>query len=165
MSIVLGMISIITIRADEAMPPITRSQPADSGVGLDGKLGVGVMVGEPSGGNLKFWLTDTLALDGAIGWSFRDDTDLYLHSDILWHYFNVSSASQGRLAFYTGAGGLVRFRDNHRDDEFGIRMPLGVSYTFEKSPMDVFVEFAPAIDLSPNVRADFTGGIGIRYWF
>lgn len=130
-----------------------------------GKLGAGITLGEPTGATLKYWLNDTLAVDGALGWSTHDDSNLYLHSDVLWHNFNLIPVPQGRLPVYIGAGGLVRFRDNHRDNEAGIRLPLGMSYMFENAPVDIYVEFGPAIICSPDVRADFTGGIGIRYWF
>ena len=162
----LGMFLVARANADESMPAVTPAHGTTaSAPATAGKLGVGIMAGEPTGGTVKFWLTDRLALDGAAGWSFRNDTDLYLHSDVLWHNFDLLPASPGRLPVYIGVGGLARFRDHHHDNEFGVRMPVGLDYMFESSPVDVFVEIAPAVDLAPAVRADITGGIGIRYWF
>jgi hypothetical protein len=36
---------------------------------------------------------------------------------------------------------------------------------FDNAPVDVFAEIAPAVDVSPDVRGEITGGVGIRYWF
>lgn len=130
-----------------------------------GKFGVGIILGEPTGASAKYWLNDTMAVDGAAGWSAHDHTDFYLHSDLLWHKLDLVPLDQGRLAGYIGAGGLVRFRDDHHDNQFGLRVPVGVSYMFDNAPVDVFAEIAPAVDVSPDVRGEITGGVGIRYWF
>jgi len=130
-----------------------------------GKLGAGIIIGEPTGGSVKYWLNDTLALDGAVGWSLHDHSDLYVHSDVLWHDFYLIPVPQGRLPLYFGVGGLARFRDNHYDNEVGVRVPVGLSYMFDNAPVDIFVEVAPAVDVAPDIRTELTGGIGIRYWF
>jgi hypothetical protein len=83
----------------------------------------------------------------------------------LWHNFDLIPVPQGRLPVYFGVGGLVRFRDDNQDNQAGIRVPVGISYMFDKAPVDIFVEVGPALDLTPDVRGDITGGIGVRYWF
>jgi hypothetical protein len=128
-------------------------------------LGAGIIVGEPTGASLKYWLNDMMAVDGALGWSFRDDSDFYLQSDVLWHNFNLIPVSSGRAPVYFGVGGLVRFRDDNHDDQVGIRVPVVVSYMFDNAPVDVFVEIGPALDVAPDVQGEITGGVGIRYWF
>jgi hypothetical protein len=143
----------------------TNASPGNLTDSYVGKLGAGVMVGEPTGMSLKYWLNDTLALDGAIGWSFHDNTDLYMQSDVLWHNFDLIPVPQGRLPLYFGVGGLVRVRDNNNDNQVGVRAPVGLSYMFDNVPVDIFVEIAPAIDFAPDVRGEITGGVGIRYWF
>ena len=135
------------------------------GPGEAGKLGAGIIVGEPIGGSLKYWFDDRMAIDGAVGWSSEDHTDLYVHSDVLWHNFDLIPVSKGRLPLYFGVGGLVRFRDDNHDNQVGVRVPVGVSYIFDNAPLDVFAEVGPAIDVAPDVRGEITGGVGIRFWF
>jgi hypothetical protein len=164
-------LSGIGVLADEQ--PQTKSQTSLSNVSYTqsladdyaGKFGLGIMLGEPTGLSGKYWLNDTLAVDGAAGWSFYDNSEFYLHSDLLVHKFDLLPVQKGKLPFYVGAGAFVRFRDEHHDNEAGIRVPVGLDYLFEGAPVDIFVEFAPGIDLTPATRADFSGGIGIRYWF
>jgi hypothetical protein len=141
------------------------SAPAGENYNYDHKLGVGVILGEPTGGSVKYWLSDTLAVDGAAGWSSHHNTDLYVHGDVLWHNFELIPVSQGRLPVYVGVGGLVRFRDNGDDNQAGVRVPVGLSYMFDHAPVDIFAEIAPAVIVTPNLRGDLTGGIGVRLWF
>ena len=127
-------------------------------------LGAGIVVGQPTGPTVKYWINDTVALDGTLGWSLRDDDDIYLNADILWHNFDLIPVSSGRMAVYAGVGPSIEFRDEE-DNRFGVRVPVGISYTLENKPLDVFGEIAPIVDVSPDVRGDFTVGIGVRYWF
>ena len=157
----LATISGLSARADESLA-INKTAIADN---YAGRLGAGIIVGEPTGASLKYWVNNTVAVDGAFGWSLHDDSDFYLHSDVLWHNFDLIPVSQGRLPVYFGVGGLVRFRDDNKDNQVGVRVPVGLSYMFNNAPVDVFVEVAPAIDVAPNVRGEVTGGVGIRYWF
>ena len=131
---------------------------------LDRKFEAGAIFGEPTGASLKYWLNDTMAVDGALGWSFDSDTDFYIHSDLLWHKFDVFKVSKGELPLYFGAGGLVKLRDN-RDDIVGVRIPVGVNYLFEDVPVSLFLEVAPVLRVAPSTRGDFTAGIGARYRF
>lgn len=130
-----------------------------------GKFGVGVTFGEPIGVDMKYWLNETVAVDGAMGWSLHNHADLYLQSDILWHDFHLLRVSRGQLPVYAGIGALVRFRHDNLDNQAGIRFPIGISYMFNNAPVDIFAEIGPAIDLAPSVRGEITGGVGIRYWF
>lgn len=130
-----------------------------------GKFGAGITFGEPIGADVKYWLNETMAIDGALGWSFHDNTDVYLHSDVLWHNFHLVPVPQGQLPVYFGVGALARFRNSDEANQVGIRAPIGISYMFENVPVDIFAEIAPAIDVAPYVRGEITGGIGIRYWF
>lgn len=130
-----------------------------------GKFGAGVTFGEPIGADVKYWFNETMAIDGALGWSFHDNTDVYLHSDVLWHNFHIIPVSQGQMPIYFGVGALARFRHGNDANQVGIRAPVGISYMFENAPVDIFAEVAPAVDVAPFVRGEVTGGIGIRYWF
>ena len=155
----------LSARADETFIKFTNSTSVDLSENYAGRLGAGIIIGEPIGGSLKYWFNNTVAIDGAIGWSSHDNTELYVHSDVLWHNFDLIPVSRGRLPVYFGVGGLIRFRDNNEDNQVGIRVPVGLSYMFDNAPVDIFVEIAPAIDVAPNVQGEITGGIGIRYWF
>jgi hypothetical protein len=164
----LAMFAGLSALADDSTNTklVAQPSPATSSLSdMTGKFGAGLIVGEPTGASLKYWFNDLVAIDGAIGLSLHDHSDLYLHSDILWHNFDLIPVSQGKAPVYFGVGGLLRFRNSGEDDQFGIRVPVGVSYLFDNAPVDIFAEIGPALDLTPAVRGEVTGGVGIRFWF
>jgi hypothetical protein len=162
----LAFLAGYSVLAEEAMgtnnSAITKQSPTTSSEPM--RIGAGVIVGEPTGPTAKFWLTETLAIDGTLGWSLRDTDNVYLNADILWHNYDLIPVSRGKTAVYYGVGPSIEFRHDE-DNRFGVRAPVGVSYTFDDKPLDVFVEVAPILDVAPELRGDFNVGIGVRYWF
>jgi len=127
-------------------------------------VGLGVILGEPPGLSLKFWQSRTTAIDFAGAWSFADNTAFHLHGDVLFHKFDLLHVDKGQLPFYFGIGGRLKFNDN--DTLVGIRIPLGLDYLFGGgTPLDVFVEVVPIVDVAPSTDASLNGSIGLRYWF
>jgi hypothetical protein len=121
-------------------------------------------LGEPTGVSLKYWLSERSTIDGAVGWSFVDDTNLHLHVNYLYHLFELIPVEEGRLPLYFGGGLRSKARDD-KDDLLGIRGVVGVSYMFEDLPVDIFGELGPIVDVVPDVKAHFNVGIGARFWF
>ncbi|MFA7329484.1 MAG: hypothetical protein WC326_00270 [Candidatus Delongbacteria bacterium] len=149
-----------------------------SGPAWAGKLGVGVMVGEPTGLNAKAWLDNSHALDFGVAWSLNDHERLHLHIDYLFHNFAALKGSglDGKLALYWGLGGRLQVRDEYHDnhgndhdydgeDELGVRIPLGLDWVLPRAPVDFFLEVAPVVNLVPDTDLDVEGGIGVRFWF
>jgi hypothetical protein len=130
---------------------------------LERRFGAGLTVGEPTGATLKYFFTDKWAVDGVLGRSWQHDNDFYIHADVLYH-IELFKVSEGRVPIYFGAGLRGRF-DDHRDDRAGVRVPVGISYVFEKIPVDVFFEVAPIFDFTPDYKTDYSVGVGARYWF
>jgi len=129
----------------------------------DKKFGLGVIIGDPTGISLKLWHEKNIAYDGAIAWTTEGKEDvLHLHADFLMHMYNFIDIEKGKLPFYFGIGGRIMFE---KDDKVGVRIPVGLSYEFEKAPLDIFFEIVPILDLIPNTELNFNAGIGIRYFF
>lgn len=124
-------------------------------------FGLGVIVGEPTGLSFKKWMTKTAAIDAAAAWSFVDGS-FHIHADYLLHSFSVFKVERGKLLVYYGLGGRISTEVELR---VGIRVPAGLSYTFENSPLDIFFEIGPILDLTPATEFRLTGGLGIRYFF
>ena len=134
---------------------VVRSQ--DKGFGL------GIILGEPTGISAKKWLDSSSALDVAVAWSFVSPSSFHLHADYLYHNFNLLNVKEGKLPLYFGIGFKVRIREG--DDRLGIRIPVGLCYMFEQSPLDIFLELGPVLDLTPSTVLRLTLSIGIRYFF
>jgi hypothetical protein len=133
---------------------IARSQDKD--------FGLGIILGEPTGISAKKWLDDKSALDGAVAWSLVTPSSFHLHADYLYHNFNIFNVKKGKLPLYFGIGFRIRIGD---EDRVGIRIPVGICYIFEQSPLDIFFELGPVLDLTPATRLRLTSSVGIRYFF
>ncbi|KPL17894.1 MAG: hypothetical protein AMJ92_10480 [candidate division Zixibacteria bacterium SM23_81] len=133
----------------------------------DSGFGLGIILGEPTGLSLKQWVDGKAAIDGAIAWSFGRHDALHLHADYLVHNFTLFKMEQGKLPLYYGIGGRIKFEENGNDEDtkIGVRIPVGISYILANSPLDIFLEIAPLLDLTPSTEFDLNGAIGIRYFF
>ena len=125
-------------------------------------LGVGIIVGEPTGFSGKYWISPWSAIDGAIAWSLGNKGKLQIHSDYLWHNYKIISVIKGKLPIYYGIGGRLLFTS---ENIAGIRGVVGLDYLFATTPLDIFLELVPILDLAPKVDLGFNGAIGIRYYF
>ncbi|MCD4735049.1 MAG: hypothetical protein K8R53_03310 [Bacteroidales bacterium] len=129
--------------------------------GQESGPGIGIVVGEPTGVAFKQWIGKTNAVDAALAWSFVNNSSLYLHADYLWHNFNLIEIEEGSFPIYWGVGGRIKFTKHTR---VGVQVPLGISYIFDSTPLDVFLEIRPTLDLIPGTDFTVSGGIGVRYY-
>lgn len=136
----------------------------------DRGVGLGVVLGEPSGIVLKGWIARNQAVDGGLAWSFGRHDSLHVHADYLFHEFDLFKVKEGRLPVYFGVGGRFKLGDNDDDsgnnsDRVGIRIPLGIDYMFRKVPVDIFLEVVPIMDLMPDTTFALNAGLGARFFF
>ena len=128
----------------------------------NGNLGLGVIVGEPTGLSLKAWQSGRTALDFGAAWSFVEDSAVHLHGDILLHRFGAMESRN--LPFYYGIGARVKMADSGGDPRVGIRFPLGLDYLFGNDPLDMFFEVVPILDVAPDSDVSLNASVGMRYW-
>lgn len=129
----------------------------------DRGLGVGAMLGEPTGVSLKAWTNANNAIDAGLAWSYYKSPSLHLHADYLWHSFDVIKTNE-RIPIYYGVGGRLKFGKKD-DSNLGVRGVFGVGYFLKSAPVDFFIEIAPILDLIPGTGFSMNGGIGARYFF
>jgi hypothetical protein len=131
----------------------------------NGTLGLGVIIGEPTGISGKLWLSGRTAIDGAVAWSFDKNAKFQVHGDFLVHRFDVIKVEKGRLLLYYGIGGRVKMWESDHDDNVGIRFPVGLEYLIASTPLDLFLEVVPILDIAPHTDVEFSAAIGMRYFF
>ena len=124
-----------------------------------GDAGAGVILGNPTGGTAKLWLSGSQALDAGVGFS----SDLALYGDYLWHSWTVlPPPSEGKLPVYLGLGAQLRTLS---PNEFGLRAVGGVAYWLPRDPVEIFLEIVPVLRLSPGNSVGLDAGVGLRYYF
>lgn len=137
-------------------------------------LGVGVIIGEPTGVSIKKWIGETRAVDAAAAWSFSEHESFQFHADYLIHNFLLLQPKdfKGRLPVYFGVGGRIKLNDlnggkgrNDEDALVGIRIPFGISYLFADAPVDLFAEVVPILNVAPDTDLDINAAIGARFYF
>jgi len=127
-------------------------------------LGLGLMLGEPSGLAGKYWLSESNALDFGIGAGFLgDNSGLSFHADYLYHVSDLIKWKY-KTIFYYGFGIRMRFPSDS-ETTFGVRGVAGALMIVKNLPIDVFFELAPSFRLLPTTGLDFDIAIGGRYYF
>ena len=130
----------------------------------DENLGVGLIIGAPTGLSLKVWRDSIHAVDIGLGWTAEHNENFHLHADYLVHDFSVFKPGTGRMPLYYGVGGSISKKSGN-DAHIGIRVPFGISYFFARSPLELFGELAPRADLSPSSHFTVDAALGVRFYF
>ncbi len=137
-------------------------------------IGLGVILGEPTGVSFKTWIDDRTAIDAAAAWSFSENDSFQFHADYLIHPFAMPKPPEirGAVSFYFGIGGRFKLKEsknrdsrNENDDLLGIRFPVGFSHLMAEAPVEFFAELVPVLDVVPDTDADLNAAIGARYYF
>lgn len=130
-----------------------------------GSFGLGVIAGEPTGLSMKLRTGGQNALDAAVAWSLEGRSDLHLHGSFLRHHDDAVEIEDTAIPFYYGIGLRMRLNEGSRDDDIGIRFPVGLAWIFAGGGLETFVELAPILDIAPDTELDVNAAIGLRYIF
>ncbi len=125
-------------------------------------FGIGLMVGEPTGISLKYWMGPQYALAGGLAWSLGGY--LHVHGDFLLHNRSLLrdlNIKEGSFVLHYGIGARVKAE---KRTVVGVRVPLGVNFIFKRVPFDIFFEIVPVVNLIPATTLDINGGIGFRFY-
>ena len=154
------------------------------GVGSKKTLGLGVMLGEPSGLSLKYWSSSVNAVQFGLAYSFGDYVAVL--GDYLWHFPRaLSSATHGSISQefvpYIGIGGVVFidnsgslrsgsrhfFQDSSRSNSVaaGVRIPLGIEFLPHALPLGIALELVPGLGVIPGIFGFIQGDIAFRFYF
>lgn len=126
-------------------------------------LGIGLMLGAPTGLSAKYWLSSNNALDFGLAYSFiGNEVGFSLHGDYLYH---ANGFSSGNIKFplYYGFGARLR-AVNQSKSFIGARGVIGLVYIDKKLPIDAFIELAPVFNLFPETSLNMDLAIGARYY-
>lgn len=130
-------------------------------------IGLGAILNSPTGISFKGWVDDHLAVDGAVSFTIGDNSDFYVHADVLADRDLKNedvNVDPGLFHLYYGGGVRLYWQEITDDVQVGIRIPGGISYTPTDIPAELFFELVPTLDVAPDVQFGFAGAVGARYY-
>ena len=148
--------------------PARKSKPdKDSGpdsatlFSQKGNFELGGIMGVPSGLNARYWLSDHIGLDFAMGSTLN--RDLIFTFDLLYEPFEIYRHMNHSLRVFAGAGTLSGYIDS--DPYFSLRTPIGISMPFTDYPVTFSTYIAPVMEIKPDTGWNFNWGVAARYNF
>ncbi len=138
-------------------------------------FGAGLIIGEPTGITMKLWTAPENAFDFGIGWSVGGDrigrfdnyyygeNRMHIHADYLWHAFDVFRGADLYPVYY-GIGMRINTGDN-TNASLAVRGVLGIAWMPRSTPIDVFMELVPMLQLTSSTGFGVDAAVGIRYYF
>ncbi len=140
----------------------------------DHGFGLGFMIGEPTGLSAKLWTSRENAFDFGLGWSIGGDrisdhyrisygSRIHFHMDYLWHSFSAIRSSE-RFPLFYGIGGRLNSGGGY-DNSFGIRGVFGIAWLPHSTPLDVFLEVVPVLQLIRSSEFGLDAALGARFYF
>lgn len=133
-----------------------------------GNFGLGLEFGQPGNWGIsgKIWVDEVNAFAPAV--KFDNGGTAILQLDYLWHNFDIIHMrdSSGEMPLYIGLGGDLSLQNTV---EIGARIPVGISYIFDKRnvPIDIYLQAVPTIWFPNGNQATFNvyGELGAHYYF
>lgn len=138
-------------------------------------FGLGVVVGEPTAITAKKRLSSQRALDFGFGYYWQNSALFF--GDYLFQFpgtFQTDNSIVNTFVPYVGLGSSLniykkenrkRIGDNEANLVLSARIPIGVSWAIANSPIEVFVEIVPVLNIIPGLSFDMNAGLGGRIFF
>jgi hypothetical protein len=140
-----------------------QSHPSFSASHHQDPLGVGVILGSPSGLVAKYWLHSASAVDLGLAYAWKGFFQVYV--DYLYHFlgaFSKGDSSMYPLSPYIGIGGSLTL---YNPTEVAVRIPLGLEWMVGHPRIGIFAELVPGLALVPATNVIVQGGVGARIYF
>ncbi|MEO0142638.1 MAG: hypothetical protein ABIL70_04405 [candidate division WOR-3 bacterium] len=138
-------------------------------------LGLGIILGSPTGFTGKVIFTKNSAVAANIGWSITENYHLHITTDYQFLFPSVirwqdemtgeQKEIKGLIPFL-GVGGRLRIKETEQNEtelHIGMRLGGGIEYTIVR--FGIFLEIYPVVNIFPATDFDLEGGLGIRFYF
>jgi len=129
---------------------------------------IGGRFGAANGVTFKTSLGDNKMLDLIA--NFRSNNSYnYFRVTGLYEVYKPISGAQGLNWYYGGGGsiGAVKYKPNNSNDLYlSLDGVLGLDYKFADAPINISLDWKPAIQLAPDTNFDASGvGLSLRFTF
>lgn len=161
----LAVLALSTPALADDEPAGAAGRPVEKGT-----LGVGIILGEPTGITARLYLKDDQAIQAAVGASFVAN-GIQADGDYVFHPVILQDRDTLVIPLYVGPG--LRFIDyaggSNGSSHFaaGLRAVGGLLFDFKDVPLDAFIEIAGVLeyDFKDGAGVGLNAGAGVRYYF
>lgn len=138
------------------------------------KFALGVILGEPTGISAKLWTSTISAFDFGFGRSIGGDrinnndihfdgsSRYHIHFDYILHDFNAVG-STGNYPIYYGVGARFNSGGGY-NNSLAVRFVVGLAWMPRDTPIDMFIEFVPSLQLTSKPGFAIDSALGLRYY-
>ena len=149
---------------------ITLTPLVSSARGVENKkFGVGVNVGEPFGVNSRYFFTDQFVGDLTVGFGYVGERSFVVQPTGLFYLRHILTLDDDNFSLvpYFGLGFKTGVDTWTPSNQFiaAMRVPLGVAFVVKEVVFEITGEYATGFRFNPNAGYDYTGGIGLRFYF
>ncbi|MBZ0274010.1 hypothetical protein K8I61_18375 [bacterium] len=158
-------------------------------------FGIGIVLGVPTGLTFKAMLDDSSAIDADLAFDFLDGLFLFTGDYLYHFSDMAPASDVVDIRFYLGGGGVIgvdadededdppwddddddhprrRGDDDDWDDDddaddlgLGVRFTGGVSFMFQKVPIELFADISPGMWVYPETDFMLMAVLGARWFF
>lgn len=125
------------------------------------KVGLGIVVGVPSGISGTIRLGPSASANVQLAWDVDNTFFTQVHYDMI--IVELQQSREQGVDFYGGPGAFVRV-SRRKSDSFGFSGNFGIRWLLSNR-LELFTEIAPKVGLVTRTEIDVTGGLGFRYMF
>jgi hypothetical protein len=122
------------------------------------QLGVGIVLGSPTGFSVRYWKSLTIAYQGVLGAS---SGGVAIGGDYLLH---SRPFSEPKLLFFYGPGVLLLSTNRRATGGVAVRGVFGVDYVFHPHPFDIAFEMGPIMFLLPAAGIGVNAAVAFRFY-
>ena len=129
-------------------------------------LGLGLMLGEPTGFSGVWRPGGRFSVDMGLAWSFPSWAQF--HTDACLDLVDLRTAELPDMHFpiWLGVGPRFRFGSGTDYDAFNmaIRVPVAMGFWHNQLPIEGFLELAPGVGVFPKTEFTMDVGVGARFF-
>jgi hypothetical protein len=135
------------------------------------KSAIGGRFGASNGITFKTYFTNRHAIDAILNLRSTKSYSTFVLTGLYEVHAPITSfPNVDGLSWYYGAGGSIGSHKDKATDEgdfkFNIDGALGLDYKFTDAPINISLDWKPAIDLTPDTGFEGEGlGMSLRYTF
>lgn len=144
--------------------------PADAFTRDPEGVGIGLILGAPTGLSLAWRPGGRFMVDSGIAWSFSATGKGWaqIHADACVDIADLRTAELPDMHFplWIGAGPRARIGGGTGYEAFNlaIRVPLAMGFWHTGVPIEGFVELAPGVGIFPQTEFTMDAAVGVRFY-